>query len=378
MKKIVHFGKYYSPVTGGIESVTASLARGAAELGHQVAVVCFDKAAVGETEILDGVRVVRAPIWKTVASQPLGLRYMLLCLTEAKDAEIVHLHAPNMLGAICALLANRKARLLVHWHSDVINKGLLGTVLRPLEKVLLRRADCIIATSSAYAAASPSLRPFRQKVDVVPLGTPPVGNDQQPSSEIPSLPAELEMIIGRKKLILAVGRLVPYKGFNVLIEAARYIREDALVVIVGGGPLEKSLREAIAAQEVEHRVHMTGRVSDDVLDALFRRASLYCLPSLYRAEAFGVVLLEAMAHGLPVVAADIPGSGVPWVNQHGVSGINVPVGNPVALAMACDQVLGSESEYERLSMGASKRFKAEFTEEISVRNMIAAYDRLAA
>jgi glycosyltransferase involved in cell wall biosynthesis len=377
MVKIVHFGKYYAPVTGGIESVTSSLAKGVAEVGQQVSVVCFDKVSKDAMEILDGVRVVRAPIWKTVASQPLGWRYIVACCKEARNADIVHLHAPNMLAALCALLLSRKVRLLVHWHSDVINKGLLGALLMPLEKALLKRADCIVATSQPYAEASATLQAFREKVTVVPLGVAPVRKGQEIATGCTALTPELETLIGKRKVILAVGRLVPYKGFDVLIEAARHLREDALVVVVGGGPLEASLRQKIADSGVGGRVHMTGRASDNVLHALFTRASMYCMPSLYRAEAFGVVLLEAMAHGLPVVAADIPGSGVPWVNQHGVSGLNVPVGDPVALAQACNRILGSEQEHARFSTGASKRFTEEFTEEVSVKKIIATYDRLA-
>lgn len=378
MLKIVHFGKYYSPITGGIESVTSSLAKGVAAVGQQVSVVCFDKVSQGTTEMLDSVRVVRAPIWKTVASQPLGWRYLVLCYKEAKNADIVHLHAPNMLAALCALLLPRKVRLLVHWHSDVVNKGFLGALLMPLERALLKRADCIVATSQRYAEASSSLQAFREKVTVVPLGVAPARNDQENALDTGVLSPDIEDLIRKRKVILAVGRLVPYKGFDILIEAAKHLREDALIVIVGGGPLENALRQRITSSGLDDRVHMTGRASDSTLHALFRRASLYCMPSLYRAEAFGVVLLEAMAHGLPVVAADIPGSGVPWVNKHGVSGLNVPVGDPISLAQACDRILGSEQEYARFSVGASTRFTEEFTEEVSVKKIIAAYDRLAA
>jgi glycosyltransferase involved in cell wall biosynthesis len=110
--------------------------------------------------------------------------------------------------------------------------------------------------------------------------------------------------------------------------------------------------------------------------ALFDRAALYCLPSAHRAEAFGVVLLEAMSYGLPTVATDIPGSGVPWVNQNGESGLNVPAGDPVALAEACNQVLESAELRSRLSTGARQRFVSEFTEEIPVKRMMHVYDQV--
>ena len=161
-----------------------------------------------------------------------------------------------------------------------------------------------------------------------------------------------------------------------MIDAAKHLSDDSVAVIVGGGPLQQELQQAIELADVKDRAVLTGRLSDAALHALFERATLYCLPSTYRAEAFGVVLLEAMTYGLPIVATDIPGSGVPWVNQHGISGLNVPVGDPVALAEACNQILSSAELRGRLSEGARKRFLAEFTEEVSVKRMMHAYDQM--
>jgi len=378
MPKIVHFGKYYPPDAGGIESVTSSLAQGAAKAGYDVTVVCFKKSAADDVSVVDGVRIIRLPISKLVASQPLGLKYLKVCLDEARKADVIHLHVPNMLGALCCLLIGKKPRLLVHWHADVINKGFLGKLMMPLEVALLKRADCIVATSQVYAEASPFLSRFKHKVSVVPIGVTDVREGAVSTDGSSHLPPELESKLAGKKLILAVGRLVPYKGFDVLIDAARHLRDDAVVVIVGSGPLKESLQAAIHRAGAAARVVLAGRLSDDALHALFARAALYCLPSVTRAEAFGVVLLEAMAYGLPIVATDIPGSGVPWVNQHGVSGINVPVSDAVALAQACNRILESEPERAKLSEGARRRFMTEFTEEVSVKRMMAAYGRLAA
>lgn len=374
MYNIVHFGKYYFPDAGGIESVTSSLARGAALAGHAVSVVCFEKSRAKSKVVFDGVKVIRTPINIMLASQPLGLRYILYCLSAAKNADVVHLHVPNMLAALCALFIEKRTRLLVHWHSDVINKGLLGKLLRPLEIALLRRADSIVATSQVYADASRILVPFRSKITVVPIGV----RDAKHEGTDLDLPQSIEARVSGKKIILAVGRLVPYKGFKVLIEAVKHLGTDSAVVIVGGGPLQQDLQQAVDVADMNDRVVLAGRLSDAALHALFERATLYCLPSTYRAEAFGVVLLEAMAYGLPIVATDIPGSGVPWVNQHGVSGLNVPVGDAKALAEACNSILGSEKLRSVLSEGARQRFLAEFTEAASVKRMMSVYDRLLA
>lgn len=372
MANIVHFGKYYFPDAGGIESVTASLTKGAALVGHTVSVVCFEKTPASKKEIMDGIQVIRAPIGKLLASQPIGFQYFQQCLSSAKKADLVHLHAPNMLGALCALFMPSKTRLLVHWHSDVLNKGVLGKILRPLESALLRRANSIVATSQVYADASETLAPFKDKIVVVPIGVPDAKHEGIDSQ----IPPAVEAQIGSRKIVLAVGRLVPYKGFDVLIRAAQQLVKDSVVVIVGGGPLQQELQQAIVNAGVEDLVVLAGRLSDAGLHGLFERAALYCLPSTYRAEAFGVVLLEAMTYGLPIVASDIPGSGVPWVNQHGFSGFNVPIGDAKALAEACNQILGSEELRNSLSKGARQRYVAEFTEDASVKRMISVYDSL--
>ena len=360
MANIVHFGKYYFPDAGGIESVTKSLARGAVASGHTVSVVCFEKKTANSDEVIDGVRIIRTPITKMTASQPLGVKYFLQCLKAAKNSDVVHLHVPNMLGALCALFIGKRPRLLVHWHSDVINKGLLGKILRPLESALLRCADCIVVTSQVYADASETLRPYKDKIAVVPIGVA----DSKHAGVYSDLPTSIDALIYGKKIILAVGRLVPYKGFKVLIDAAKHLSDDSVAVIVGGGPLQQELQQGIELAGVKDRVVLAGRLSDAALHTLFERAMLYCLPSTNRAEAFGVVLLEAMTYGLPIVATDIPGSGVPWVNQHGSSGLNVPVGDPVALAEACNQILASSELRGRLSEGARQRFVDDFTEEV--------------
>lgn len=370
MIRILHFGKYYFPDAGGIENVTLYLARGAVAGGHEATVVCFGSNARMSEEYLDGVRVIRAPMAALVNSQPLGLGYVAKCLQLARKADVVHLHAPNMLASICALFIGHKTRLLVHWHSDVLKKGFIARLLLPLERALLKRADGIVATSPTYAEASQPLAPFRHKVAVVPLGVP----DTKPQgSDTETLPSAIAARVEGKRIILAVGRLVPYKGFDVLIKAAQHIAQDAIVVIVGGGPLQQDLGQAVTSAGVADRVVLTGRLDEASLHSLFNQASLYCLPSNNKAEAFGVVLLEAMTYGLPIVATNIPGSGVSWVNRHNYSGLNVSINDPHALATACNRILGSPELRQRLAQGARQRFLDEFQEETFIHRMIEIY-----
>lgn len=372
MAHIVHLGKFYPPDHGGIESVTESLARGAVRHGHRVTVVAFSSGGRSHDEVVDGVRVHREATLLRHASQPVSAAYMARAWRACRGADIVHVHTPNMLAALGAVLLPASSRVLVHWHSDVLGKGGLGRLLQPLERTLLQRARAVIATSPVYAAASERLSEVAGKVVVVPIGVAPPAPAAHGAEDAEPLVARLQ---GRR-LLLSLGRLASYKGFEVLVDAAAGLPDDVVVVIVGVGALEASLRQQIAARGLAHRVWLAGRLSDAGVRALFRRAQLFCLPSTTRAEAFGVVLLEAMAHGLPVVATQIEGSGVPWVNAAGVSGLNVPVGDPTALAAACTRLLTDPALQARLAAGARQRYLEQFTEEEAVRRTMALYDRL--
>jgi glycosyltransferase involved in cell wall biosynthesis len=374
MAKVVHFAKYFLPDVGGIESVVLSLAAGASSVGYFVSVVCFGKSRVEPIERINGIRVVRAPIMRIVSSQPISFAYIWSCVSEAKNADIVHLHYPNVIAALCIPFIARRTRLIVHWHSDIINKGVLGALVRPLEFLMLKRANIVIATSQAYANASDSLADFLNKVKVVPIGVPDV-KLLNVHSAYNSFPSELEAQIAGRQMILAVGRLVSYKGFEVLIKATSNINDDVVVIIVGGGPLKGSLQFLIDSLGLSTRVFLVGRVSDKFLRALFDKAALFCLPSVTRAEAFGVVLLEAMASSLPIVASDIYGSGVPWVNSHEVCGLNVPVGDVGALALACNNILSSAALTKAFSKGARTRFLSNFVEEVFVTRILEIYSQ---
>lgn len=372
--KILHLGKYFHPDPGGIESFIRDIVQSTVRAGCGVAVLCMGRVAQLQEEDYYGALVLRAPIWKIVASQPLGWAYFRTFFRRARDFDIVHVHAPNMLAALALLMSRVPGKIVVHWHADVVGYGLIGKLIRPLEWLMLRRADVLVATSQAYADASPLLRQFRDKIHIAPPGVVDPLGDPEPAAAGLSVLGEGA---DSAPMILAVGRLVPYKGFEILIDAARELPRECRVVIVGGGELKSALAARIRERDVQDRVILAGRVNDASLQALFRRASVFCLPSITRAEAFGLVMLEAMAHGLPIVATNIPGSGVPWVNQHGITGLNVPAGDAPALAAALVQMLRDPDLCVRLGRQSRARFEKEFTLELATRRYMELYTALA-
>jgi len=374
MIKIVHFGKYYLPDRGGIESVTQSISEGAIKVGNEVTAICFDKSNTGESHSkINGVVVERHTISKMVNNQPLGWSYFIRCVLLGRKAEIVHLHAPNLLASLASIFLGGNPKLIVHWHSDIINKGWLGRLVFPLEMLMLHRADAVIATSERYADASPRLTRCHDKVHVVPLGV----RDLASGITKKVIPSRFKNFLKDRKFVLSLGRLSAYKGFSVLLDAAKYLPDDIAVIIAGDGELRKDLLKQCLNNNLVDKILFAGRVTDEELEALYQHAELFCLPSNERSEAFGVVLMEAMTFSLPIVATNIAGSGVPWVNSDYESGINVPINDPIALAKAIQKILENMGLRLSLAYGSRYRYEQNFRDDNANEKVMCLYESLA-
>jgi len=182
-----------------------------------------------------------------------------------------------------------------------------------------------------------------------------------------------------RKVVLFVGRLVYYKGVDVLVRAMA--RVDADLVLIGCGPLEQRLRESAAANGITSRVTFVPPPVDVELCAWYRAADVLCLPSVARSEAFGLVQIEAHAAGTPVVSTRLP-TGVPYANLNGITGLTVPPADADALADALVCLLGDDELRRRLGAQAQARARREFTIPRMVRETMHVYaeamDRYAA
>lgn len=241
---------------------------------------------------------------------------------------------------------------MLTYHSDVVRQRTMSALFKPLLDTAMRRASAILATSPNYLATSPVLAAHRARCQVVPYGIP-LDRFDPPDQDRAAAIATLH----GPRLVLAVGRLVYYKGFDVLIRAMRLV--EARLVIIGEGPLEGSLRALARAEGVSHKVTLLGEVQNSDVAPFFAAADVFVLPSVARSEAFGIVQLEAMASGTPVVNTALD-SGVPWVSQHERTGLTVPPGDPPALAAALARLLDDRVLRDRLGAAARARARAEF------------------
>lgn len=369
--RIVHLGKYYPPAVGGIEEHTRWLACGQAELGAEVAVVVVDHRDAfgrdvthypwgitpGRQERDGSVSIYRAARWGQFARWDIcpGLSRLLIQLRRTFRPHLWHLHTPNITMMLAWVACPRLGPLVITHHSDIIRQQRLKYLIRPCEYLLYHQAYRIFSDSPAYVAGSPLLRRLRQKVTALPLGidlTPYF----QPSETVLAIGHQLRAKYGWP-LWLCVGRLVNYKGHSLALQALA--RVPGQLLIVGSGPLQSKLHQEAARLGVADRVHFLGHVASAELIAAYRAATALWFPSLDRSEGFGLVQVEAMASGCPVINTAIPHSGVPWVCRHEREGLTVPPADAVALAAAANRLLDEPDLRDRLAAAGRVR-AAEF------------------
>ncbi|MBC8022311.1 MAG: glycosyltransferase, partial [Burkholderiales bacterium] len=315
--RILHIGKYYPPVTGGMERFLADLAEAQRAEGHDVRVLVHQHER--SRDAVDPPWVVRCPVWLRLFFAPLAPRFPLWLNRELRrfDPDVIHIHMPNVSPFwLLVLRAARKRTWVVHWHSDVEpSKFKLALRLgyphyRIFERALLEGADSILVTSRAYLDASKPLQPWLHKSHVVPLGVDP--------ARLPDVaPADtVGLWKGEGLRLLAVGRLTYYKGFDTLVHAVLGDPSKELVII-GEGDERPALEQLLAKAGNPHHVRLAGELDDDAVRRYMASCDVLCLPSRERTEAFGIVLLEAMRYGKAILASDLPGSGVTWVARNG-------------------------------------------------------------
>ncbi len=370
--RILQISKFFPPVMGGIETVALEIAEGLHRAGTVADVLCsHQEARTVDEQTAFGYTVVRAASLGRMLSTSMAPSMVTALRRLHAHRDIVHLHMPDPMAALAVLAIRPPARLVVHWHSDVIRQRIAMHAYRHLQDWVLRRADAIIATSDAYAESSEALRPFRHKVVTIPIGLS-AERYKPAAADVAAIRAEFP----DKRIVYSLGRLAHYKGFDVLVRAATSLPENCVVLIGGTGDLHADLERQIISHGLRHKVHLLGHIPDSLVGAYFAACDVFCMPSTVRAEAYGVAIVEALMAGKPVVATDITGSGVPWVSKHRETGLNVPVANPVALAAALCTLLADTGLRRHYGQAASTRYQREFKAEIMTQRILGLYELL--
>lgn len=368
--KILEFGKFYHPERGGIETLLKSWCEGFVKAGDDVECVVAGRSPRTVHEVAAGVRVTRLASWGSAASVSLCPLYP--GAARSRRADIVHAHFPNPLADLAVVCAPASAKVVVSWHSDIIRQRSLMWAYRPLQAALLRRADCVVVATPRHWEFSPWLAAWREKVEVIPFGLEL--ERFSPQRVNPEAVAAWRERAGGRRIALNVGRFVGYKGQRHAIEALGKV-PDTELWLVGGGPLETDLRTVAASVGVSDRVRFLGDVTDGQLPEVYHACDLFVFPSITPNEAFGLVQVEAMACGKPVVACNLR-SGVPWVCRDGETGLIVPPGDAGELAGAMLRLLHSPDLARRLGSGGRRRALEEFEASVMVRRYRELFSRL--
>jgi glycosyltransferase involved in cell wall biosynthesis len=359
---ILHLGKYYPPEPGGMEVVVKSFAEATAgELENYCLVA--SKAGPTRVERSGGVTVHYLKELCTFLLTPVlpSLPRVLHRLRMKRRFDAILLHYPNPMAVaalVLSLLFRRKREKIVVWnHADVLLeerwKRVLYGMFRPVEEWVFRRTDAFVAATPHHVLCSDTFRRFADRTGIIPYAIPD-GWFEVSDGDRSGASMAREAMGG--PFLLFVGRLVPYKGLDTLLRAADRI--PCSIAVIGTGPLDAALRKEIAARGLERKVRLLGRV--DALRPYYLGCDFFVLPSVNTLEGFGIVQIEAMALGKPVVSSDLP-SGVTYVNVDGETGLTFHVGDDAGLAEACNRLLSDTELRERLGTNARRRTFGKFS-----------------
>ena len=363
--RVLHLGKYYAPDRGGIETVVETLCRGERPAADTQALV-LNKANRTIDETLHDVPVRRVASIATLGS--VSLAPMLPLWLSRADADVIVLHEPNPMALLAYAIARPRVPLVIWFHCEVIRPKLQYKLFyEPLLEFALRRAVRIVVASPPMVNLPP-LAPYQHKCTVIPFGL------ERARYRLSGMTATRVQAIRanvRSPIVLFVGRLVPYKGVDVLLDAVKGL--DATTVIVGDGPCRVSLMAKAVDSGLGDRVRFMGDISDAELLAWYHACDVFVLPSVTRQEAFGMVQLEAMLCGHPVVSTELQ-TGTSWVNQHERTGIVVKPNHVSELRSALERLCGDRELRDQFGDAGRKRVIETFTAETMCRATVALYD----
>ncbi|MCL2654202.1 MAG: glycosyltransferase [Coriobacteriia bacterium] len=356
--------KYYPPHIGGIEFHVRDLAEALAVAGHQVRVIVCNNEHRYAEEVICGVEVLRLPRRTEVASTPIAHNFGRVLAHEARSADLLHFHFPYPWGEAQWTLqaASKTAPYVVTYHSDIVRQKLALRFYQPFLNRFLDRARLIIASSPQLIKGSANLAGRAAKCRQVNFGLPVERIAHDPAAI--ERARELRASFGGAPLVLFVGRLVYYKGVEVLGRALPLV-PDAQFVVIGTGSERAVLTSLAAAAGASERLHIIDGVDDAELAAWYHAADVLTLPSTSPSEAFGLVQIEAHAAGTPVVSSDLP-TGVTYANLDGVTGLTAPAGDAEALAAAINRLLADDALRARLGAQAQARALADFSTDAMV------------
>jgi rhamnosyl/mannosyltransferase len=357
--RVLHLAKYYWPRSGGVERVVKNLAEGTAALGHEAEVLAVETRWQYTGRGKRGRRQ-RTNVTKAFSFGGLGLQELAPGYLTGmwKRADIIHLHHPHALADVVSLLRPSRAPVVVTQHASETRGS-----RRWLARRALSRAAAIVVPSRAHVALCAELEGFESKIDIIPFGI-----DETRWMDLKGPP------VRRPARALFIGRLEAYKGVDVLLRALSRT-EDIDLDVIGHGPQAPRLKTLAKALELTDRVRWYGEYPDQDLPRRMEEADFVVVPSVTVSEMFGLVPIEAMAAGRPVITTDLP-SGVKEVNVAGETGFVVPLRDVDGLAHAMTTLAGDPEVVRKMGEAGRRRVNERFTRGMMTERHVELYQTL--
>jgi glycosyltransferase involved in cell wall biosynthesis len=370
--RILHAYKIYRPdIEGGIPAVMSSLAN-ASDQNVSHSILTARRFGLAHRYQLEGIPVEAVASLGTLLSTPLAPNYIPMFVKRVRSIDIVVHHAPLPLNDVAILLGlPSDVALIVYWHADIIGYPLLKRLVTPLIRRVLTRADRIVVSGHPMIDNSEFLRPHAEKCAVLPYGID-LGYWRTMDAGERNIADEIRR--RQPRHIVTVGRLVGYKGYDVLIRAMQTI--DGHATIIGEGPLLAELQQLAVGLGISDRIRFAGRLTRSEIKQIFYSAQVFAFPSVTEAEAFGIVQIEAMAAGLPIVNTNLATT-VPLVARHDLEALTVPPKDPQALSQALNRILDEPPLAKRLGAAGRERALNEFDQLVFRRRMAEIYEAAA-
>ena len=371
--RVLCYGRFYDNVPGGmqrhVEHLFSSL-KDTIDFVHLVPSRDFS----GHRFTLHGYPVIRTPSWNVDGSLALspGLITETFRQQKKNNFDLVHLHFPDPMSHLASLAISRKVPRIITWHADIVRQRHMRGIYQPMLISELRKASAIIVATPEHIISSPLLSrsEFTEKIRIIPYGFD-LTRFSRPDPQLQQVRNNHPY-----RYIFALGRHVYYKGFDVLIKAMKRLGEDVHLVLGGEGPLTQTLQSLVVQENLQNRVHILGMINDELLPAYYQGAELFCLPSISTAEAFGIVQVEAMAAGCPVVNTQL-NNGVNHVSIDGQTGFTVPPNDVLALAERINYLLAHDELRKTMGLRARERVLSEFSHHAMAEKTLEIYKMAA-
>jgi glycosyltransferase involved in cell wall biosynthesis len=371
------FGKLLPPPYAGVEAHVDLLLRSLYPRVQGTLLACGEPAHAVSRAAEFPYRLLVERFYGRLASAPIAPGMWAAVRRELRGGRcnLLHLHAPNPLGDLAGLTVAEDVPVALSWHSDIVKQRTLRQLYRPIQRRMIDRADSIMVATPRHFETSLQLKipGVEKKLSVVPPGFDFSALDV--SLADPAMQERFKRFAAGRPMLLTVGRHIYYKGYAYLVEAFARVKREAVLVMIGVGPLTAALKQQAQELGIASRVWFVGEAGHPELVAAYHCCDVFTLPSIEPSEAFGMASAEAMACGKPTVVCEL-NNGVNFLNQAGGTSLSVPPRDVGALARALETLLGNEALRQTMGAAASSWVHAQFSQSAMRDKTLSVYKSL--